>query len=76
MALLAAVIIGTYLPVPLLRVRSLSIIILGLTSVALGLRGLLALSFYRVVRSESAPIIKARSSPTLFIISVSFLLLT
>ena len=75
MALLAIVIIGICLLVPLLQVRSLPIIILGLTSVALGLRGLLALSFRRVVRLGSAPIIKARSSPTLFIISVSFLLL-
>ena len=31
------------------------------------------LSFYRAVRLESAPIIKARSSPTLFIVSVLFL---
>ena len=74
-ALFAAVIIGACLLVPLLRIRSLLIIILGLTSIALELRGLLTLSFYRVVRLESAPIIKARSSPTLFIISVLFLLL-
>jgi len=76
MALLTAVIIGACLPVPLLRIRSLPIIILELTSVTLGLRGLLTLSFYRAVRPKSAPIIKARSSPTLFIISVSFLSLT
>jgi len=75
-ALLTIVIVGTYLLVPLLRIKSLPIIILGLTSVTLGLRGLLTLSFYRAVRSESTPIIKARSSSTLFIISVSFLLLT
>ena len=75
-ALLAAVIIGIYLPVPLLRVRSLPIIILGLTSVTLGLQGLLILSFYRVVRLESTPIIKAKSSSTLFIIGVLFLLLS
>ena len=75
MALFTAVIIGACLLVPLLRIRSLPIVILGLASVALGLRGLLALSFRRAVRSESTPIIKARFSPTLFIISVSFLLL-
>jgi len=34
------------------------------------------LSFYRAVRSESAPIVKARSSLTLFIIGVLFFLLT
>jgi hypothetical protein len=33
------------------------------------------LSFRRIVRLESAPIIKARSSPTLFIVGVLFLLL-
>jgi len=56
MALLAAVIIGIYLLIPLIRIRFLPIIILGLTSVTLGLRSLLILSFYRVVRLESAPI--------------------
>jgi len=76
MALFTTVIIGIYLPVPLLRIKSLPIIILRLTSVALGLQGLLTLSFHKAVRLESTPIIKARSSPTLFIISVSFLLLT
>jgi len=76
MALLAAVIIGACFLVPLLRIRSLPIIILGLTSIALGLRGLLTLSFRRAVRLESTPIIKARSSPIFFIISVLFLSLT
>src|SRR5712675_401213 len=74
-ALLTAVIIGICLLVPLIWIRFLPIIILGLTKVALGLRSLLTLSLYRVVRSESAPIIKARSSPTLFIIGFSFFLL-
>ena len=51
----------------LVRIGFLPIVILGLTSVALGLRSLLALSFRRVVGSESAPVVEARSSPTLFV---------
>jgi hypothetical protein len=74
MAFFAAVITDIYLPVPLIWIKFLPIVILGLTSIALGLQILLTLSFYRVVRLESAPIIKARSSLILFIIGILFLL--
>ena len=75
MALFTAVIANACLLIPLIWIRVLPIIILVLTSVTLGLQSLLILSFYRVVKLESTPFIKARSSSTLFIISVSFLLL-
>jgi len=73
MALPAAVIANACLLIPLIWIRFLPIIILGLTSITLGLRSLLMLFFCRVVRLESSPIIKVRFSPTLFIISVLFL---
>jgi len=76
MALPATVIVNAYLLILLIWIRFLPIIILGLTSVTLGLRSLLALSFHKAIRLESSSIIKTRFSPTLFIISVLFLLLT
>jgi len=74
-ALSATVIANACLLIPFIQIRFLPIIILGLTSITLGLRSLLALFFRRVVRLKSSPIIKARFSPTLFIVGISFLLL-